>query len=575
MTIEQVVRDVAAEYGVMSAHRVEKVQKQADGVSFEAFAEMKNSGITIKYDPGFKVAKNAKTFAFKKNVKDPVAVCVRDIAGHEHRHIHNRKFVGIPGDVEAHEEYFFTPIAEVLESKDKMGATSTVCNLVQDLMINTAAEPGRHTGLALFYDEVARAKPWEKAYDAYMRMQVYCWWDEVDKQLLTPYFKKDKKVQDAVQQFTSALGKIAGKRSKGRLERADYLKIFGDKKKWKSIAAEFASAIEPLIDNSFSAPSCGFGKQMEKEMEDPMKREKFARKHYEGGDKIPNWMEKEEALDAVYASLAREITIKVEAPRKATSLPLVPYMHQPFNPDDHRLSQINFQRPVIVPESNTPFGIEALNFSVPERHIERNMMVKKGLTSFPEFKCAYIDCSSSMLEGIPRSDSHGSKDFIPWGDKSKYHYVCKAWYGIIEYLARQQILPNVEISLGAFSDSSRVKRGLEESKKLLFNPAFGGTEISASAVDKLLSGGKSVFFTVSDGEISNWNDVKSSFVKKAKNHYYFHIQIGPDSEMTSDLREEGLPVYNVRTGDELERMAITLARNAYQTHIDSSMAHLR
>lgn len=572
MSIEQVVRDVSAEYGVMSACKVEQIARKANGVSFEAFTSLNNNGMTLRYDPNFKIHKKAKTFAFKKNINDPVAVCVRDITGHEHRHVHNRKFTGIPGDVEAHEKYFYTPMARILAKTGKAGLTSTVSNLVQDLMGNTIAEPQRHTGLTLFYDESARATKWDKAFDAYMRMQVWCWGDEQDKQLLTQHYKNDKEVQDSAQQFITALGKIAGKRSNARLEREDFLRIFSDKTKWRKIAEEFTTAIEPLLDKNFNPQSCAFGKRMAKEMKDPMKREKFARKHYEAGDGIPDWMGNEEALDAVYTSMARDIAINVDAPRKATSMPLVPYKHQPFDPDEHKINQINFRKPVIVPEKDTPFGIEALNFRVPEMYIERPLMVKKGLTSFPEFKCAYIDCSSSMLDGIPRSSEQGSKDFIPWGDKSKYHYVCKAWYGIVEYLARQQILPNVEVSLGAFSDSSRVKKGLEESKKVLFNPAFGTTNISASAVEKLLSGGKSVFFTVSDGEIANWSSVRDSFISKAKKHYYFHIQIGPDSRMTRDLGSAGLLVYNVRTGNELERMAITLTKNAYQTHIDEAVA---
>jgi hypothetical protein len=575
-----VAQRVMAEHGVNTGIDVEEIKPSGKEVGFEACVEMRTKQVHYKYDPNFKPSKHARKFVKKHNMAKPLENCTRDIISHECRHVDNRKFPACPGGLDNHVKYFYEPIAKVLKPKGKMGATDTVANLVQDLMENTIGCVNQpHSGLSLFYDEVYQKGGWQVPYDAYMRMQVACWANAHDRQLLTPHFRnksKDPKKQkelknitDATQQFLYAIGM----RGKNHMTQEELVKYFSEKKNWKKTATEFAKAIEPLIDESFEAPSCAFGKRMKEEMKDPSNREKYARGSYEAGEEIPDWMGKEEALDAVYSSMARQIQVKVEEPRKANSLPVVPFNHAPFDPEQDSVSQINFKKPMFIPETETPFGLEALTFGVPHTFYELPLMVKKGITSFPAFKCAYVDCSISMKDGLP-GDS-GSEKFIPWGDNSKYHYLCKAWYGIIEYLARARILPNVNVSLGTFSDSSRVREGLEEAKKLLFSPRFGGTSMSNQAVDKLLSGGKSVFFTVSDGEIANWSSVKEHFIEKAKEHYYFHIQLGKHTDMSHDLKNAGLSVYTVRSGADLERMAVDLTSRAYKSYVDETLAKIR
>jgi hypothetical protein len=361
----------------------------------------------------------------------------------------------------------------------------------------------------------------------------------------------------------------------GRLNHDELVAYFSQKSNWSFVAEEFAKAIKPLLPERFSIPMCGFGKRMEKEMQDPSNREKFARRRYESGLPKPSYMPQDEALDAVYSSLARQIEVKVSTPRKAMSMPLVPYQYAPFNPSEHGLNEIEFRKPLIVPEKETPFGVEGLTFGVAEHHINMPLLVKKSVTGFPQFKCAYLDCSSSMQEGLPDKEGKGSTAFIPWGDKSKYHYLCKAWYGIIEYLARQQILPNVNVTLGSFSSTSKVRHGLEEAKKLLFNPEWGMTNIDPSALEELLQGEANVFFTVSDGEVQNWKQVSMDFRQKAKNHHYFHIQLGPHTAMSNSLRKAGLPVYQITKGEGLDRLAIDLTAQIYQHYIVEQVEHLK
>ena len=449
----------------------------------------------------------------------------------------------------------------------------------------------------VFYHDVALRSGWKPAYEAYMRIQLALWADETDKRLLRQHFTESPQITKATQQFLRAIEHNSGKGK--RLTHTDAVQYFSAKENWKTVAEELTKALEPFIQPGITIPICGFGKRMAEQMHDPVLREKFARRNYEEGKTIPPWMTKIEALDAVYSSQAREIQIKVTEPKKSRSLPVVPYQHEPFDPAQDAVREVNFRRLQIVPERETPFGLPAVTFGVPRQHIERPLLVKAGITSFPEFKCAYIDSSGTMKYGIPDAADAGSTTFIPWGDKSRYHYLCKAWYGIVEYLGRQGILPNVQIAMGSFSTSSRISHGLQAAKELLFSPTFLSTNIAPDDVEELLKGGKSVFFTVSDGEVQNWRTtyevnkrgerkydqdgnpivlhqgVDERFIAAVKQHRYFHIQIGPETEMTKALRESGLRVYSVQSGPELEQMAIDLTHNEYQAHIDDIVGRLR
>ncbi|MBI4149140.1 hypothetical protein HY491_01710 [Candidatus Woesearchaeota archaeon] len=565
-SIENKVNEVVWAHGI--AHAA-KIEQRMGKPSFEAYTNIATQQTTIRYNPAFALSKAARRFAAGKNVQAPLETCIRDVTSHECGHIPNSKRRACPGTVDDHEAHFYEPIAQVLGKAGKLAAVDAVSNMAEDLIDNTLLAQGAHAGLSLFYADVAESIGWQPAYEAYMRMQLYAWGDSLDHKLLTPHMAKNPEITKAAQSFIRWMERSSGKgRRMGGQEVAAY---FADKSNWGDIASAFTQAILPLVPKQLDIPRCGFGKRMEKEMRDPSTRERLARKRYGQGQAAPSWMDRVESLDAVYSSLARQIDVRVEEPRKATSLPLVPFQHEPFDPEEHALSRVDFRRPMVVPEAETPFGIPGFSFGVPRHYIEKPMMVKKGMTSFPEFKCGYLDCSGSMREGIPNPEERGSTIFIPWGDQSKYHYTCRTWYGIVEYLARQGILPNVHITLGVFSSSSAVRHGLEEAKQQLFSPQFGITAMDREAMDELFGSGKSVFFTVSDGDIGNWSDVKKEFIARANGHYYFHIQLGPHTRMTEDLKRAGLPVYTVKSGTDFEQLAIDLTSRAYQSYIDQSL----
>ncbi|HLC71560.1 MAG TPA: hypothetical protein VJI32_06115 [Candidatus Nanoarchaeia archaeon] len=542
------------------------VEESSTVSCLEAKTDLQTQQMTIHYNPSFAPHHRAlQKFTAAKRITSPLDECLQDAAGHECGHVHLKDGRSCPGTVEEHEESFYTPIFTALKEKGKESATDSIANLVEDLIDNTLlAQHQSSSGLTLFYEDVARKNKgqWQKAFEAYMRVQSYCWADAKERELLGNYYSIDTKVIAATQNIISKL----------KLQRGHSQEFLADQKNWKKISTVMAEELADLIEPSMSMPRCGFGKVMEGAMKDPTNRQKFSVKRFTQGGKKPAYMSQEEALDHIYSHQAKQIPLKVDSISRQESFPAVPYQYTPFNPKEHVVEKINWRRPVIVAES--PFGGH-LSFQVAEHHYELPLQVKLGTKSFPKLKYGLVDCSGTMKLGLPDGKNPGGKNYIPWGDQSRYHYSCRAWYGLVEFLARQGILPNVEVSAGVFSDETRIGKGLEEAKRVLLSPQFSGTYLDIQKIEQMFSGEKSVFFTISDGEISNWDAVGNTFIRCAKDHYYFHLQIGPESVATKSLRKAKLPVYMIRTGQELEQIAINLTREAYGEYIQSVAAQLR
>lgn len=544
-----------------------KVEETPRVSCLEARTDLQTQTMELRYNPAFSPAHRAlQRFAVAKGITSPLEECLKDAAGHECGHVHLKDGKSCPGSVEEHEEFFYAPIFSALKKKRKEGATDSVANLVEDLIDNTLlAQHQSSSGLTMFYEDAARQNKgqWQKAFEAYMRVQVYCWADAKEKELLGNYYTADTNVITATKNIIGRL----------KLQRVNSHEFLADKNNWKTISTVMAEELADLVEATSSMPRCGFGKAMDKAMRDPTNRQKFAVKRFTQKKKRPGYMPQEEALDHVYSFEAKQIPLKVEAISRQESFPAVPYQYAAFDPHENTLGEINWRRPAIVAES--PFGGH-LTFQVAQRHLELPLQVKMGVQNFPKLKYALVDCSPSMKLGIPDSHNSGITTYIPWGDKSKYHYACKGWYGIVEFLARQGILPNVEVTAGVFSDDTKIGKGLEEAKRTLLNPHFGTTtELDIDKVQRMFSGEECVFFTISDGEILNWNTVEKTFIQLAKKHQYFHLQIGPESVATTSLRQAGLPVYSVTRGPELEEMAINLTRKAYDRYVQGVAAQLR
>ena len=83
-------------------------------------------------------------------------------------------------------------------------------------------------------------------------------------------------------------------------------------------------------------------------------------------------------------------------------------------------------------------------------------------------------------------------------------------------------------------------KDLGASERIALQPAFGNTNIEKDAVDEIFEGEGSIVYTISDGEVGNWDSLKQEFIKGAKKHHYFHLQVGKKTDMYDDLKNAGL-----------------------------------
>lgn len=71
-------------------------------------------------------------------------------------------------------------------------------------------------------------------------------------------------------------------------------------------------------------------------------------------------------------------------------------------------------------------------------------------------------------------------------------------------------------------------------------------------------------YTISDGKIENWADIKDDFMKQARKHFYFHLQIGAESEAARELKKNGFNVCEVHGAQDLADKVIEITDSAYR-----------
>ena len=68
--------------------------------------------------------------------------------------------------------------------------------------------------------------------------------------------------------------------------------------------------------------------------------------------------------------------------------------------------------------------------------------------------------------------------------------------------------------------------------------------IQASWAAGLFEGEGSLVYTISDGNIGNWSEIRDEFIEGARRHNYFHLQVSKGNrklpQMYDDLNEAGL-----------------------------------
>lgn len=310
---------------------------------------------------------------------------------------------------------------------------------------------------------------------------------------------------------------------------------------------------EPGKLNQGNVPSEGH--KFDKEIYDPNYQKRRIRRAHKNNEQLPPLFNKYESLDLLYQMLAGELKVNAETFNEQNKMPIAYYGKRPFNPERDKLK-------------NVKFGFNEkgeLELQKKKYHEDINVNYKKSPKGFPQARFGLIDSSGSMAGGIDQN-GEGKKSIIPWGDNSSYHYALLSWYGFLEYLKKNQLLKQTSVSLGNFSDITYVGRGLTQAKRVALSPQWGGTALDLDKVKEFFKYKDMIIFTISDGGLSNWHNIKDEFIKDAKKHYYFHLQIGAKSNMAQDLEKAGLKVVQVSSAKDLASTVIDLTDKLYRGH---------
>ncbi len=545
--------------------------------------------IDIKFNPEYE----------KKN-PGKITEVVRDISRHEINHRGYKGFSGCPRTLDAHVEHIFEPIAEVLIPK---GYTKTdihyMANALEDTILHSDLNSEfRLQGITDFFQDVAECSGYSNFYEAHVKLNMFLFGNKSQKKQLARYFEHKSEVREVLENFLKRTGikqmthpilvyNRTGVREneKGIVEKIeredrtiqasdrkvirDYL---NDEKNWPEIARIYAEEFSKLMNPNYALPLLNHsgngtkgrenektgaqieqeGNEFDREMESESYRAKRIQKAYSENQGIPKWMDYFD-LDLLYQSLAKKLTIKAESFTEQDKMPIYWYGKRPFDPDKDNLK-------------HTTFGFDDKgNIELRKKRWHENIPISYKISpkGFPEVKFCLLDTSGSMSEPAKGSDV-GKNSAIPWGDKSKYHFALLGWYGLLEYLRENHLLKQQSISLGNFSNEFYYANGLREAKKLALKPQFGGTEINIDKLRKILTGKENLVFTISDGEIGNWGEIKDDFIKLARNNHYFHLQTGGKNTTTEDLEKAGLSVEYVSGSEDLANKVIDITDKLYR-----------
>ncbi len=538
----------------------------------------KGWNITINIRKGFDPIqdKRQKAYARKKKIEDGLETLILHVGGlHEPAHweLPYGSEKGCPFDVYNHDK-ILEAVKESLP-EDKQAHVKYVANSFEDLMINPRCREFNEdfSGQVLFWDWegfAAREKAQENYtpfYEAFVKLNMHLFGDNADRALLKRHYSNDKKIDDSVQKTIKDLNLPQ--------DIQDTSPLF-IKDRWSSMARTFTKNLAHLLEQAPTERLSAFsqeggtegqdqkgqqpGNPIEQKLRTREGKEEVSYGRYSSGEKqSPNFTNFEQ-LDSLYRKLAKAIPINVEAMTRKQGLQISPLTYRPFDEEKDDPRKIKVSK-LYVTDQGLRFGYPDQPLTV----IERSKIQRR---SFPDFKMIIIDNSGSMKEPIPGASDIGNDSFIPWGDKSKYHFALLGHYGIENFLQRQQIAQYIGHGLSLFSSKTRYKesgfQGLDEVRRFALNPDWGSTNIDAKVLKESLRGRESFVLSLSDGEIDNWESERDEIRKLAEQNYFAHIQIGGKTKFTKDLDSWEIPVFYVGSEDDLSHLMVDITKKTYQ-----------
>jgi hypothetical protein len=534
-----------------------------------------NWNIQVSIKKGYNPIQDRRqqAYAKKKKIQDGLETLVIDVTSHEFTHwqLPNNSGMGCPYDIYNHDK-ILEAIKEALPS-DQKGHSKYVANAFEDMICNPRVREwkGDFSGQVLFWDGEGLAckeqgqDSFTPFYEAFVKLNMHLWGDNADKSLLKRHYSNSKEVNKGVSGVISELNLPANIKSTSALF---------DKQRWPEMARIFAKNLAHLLEQSpterlsaFSGESGGSegdkeqsGNGVEERSGTKDGKEEIAYGRYSSGEKQSSNLTSYDQLDSLYRRLAKPLIVRVEAMSKEMGLTIAPLTTRPFDEEKDDPAKLKLSKLFVTED-----GLKLAYPSTPLTITSRSKFQRR---SFPDFKMVVLDNSGSMRQALDGSDNIGNTSFIPWGDKSKYHFALLGFYGIENFLQQQGIAQYIEHGLSAFSSTTRFKQagfsGIDEVRKLALAPEFGNTNIDATTLEQALAGRESFVLSLSDGEVGNWEQQKATFVDLAKKTHYAHIQIGSPTKFSKDLESLEIPVFPVNSGDDLSKLMVNITKKTYE-----------
>jgi hypothetical protein len=372
--------------------------------------------------------------------------------------------------------------------------------------------------------------------------------NENERKFLKPYhtsnFLISSKIEKCKKRFFDELD------LKNGIENLEYnLSILMNKNMWELQAETFAKIASELLPYGIKELLTG-GESVKKEsrfgkkLKDPEFLKKVIKKRWKSGEEEPSYLTKAEALNYLYRELAKEIPIKAYTFTDNNEFPVVGYGKKSSN---------GISKKIGIDENGEPTFLE------PKHWWSMQIPVKRGIGGVPNIYFL-IDGSQSMVE-----PEEGRK-IGNWYSDSKYHYVLLGFYGIINFLTRNSILPN-RIALTLFSTDSKSiiisPTEIQKAEYLLFEPQFGGTFIDLHQVKNISEKlGKHVMIMISDGDIHNWDEVREKMIEIMKKNYSAFISIKEENEPYRDLVGVA-KVFYVENEKDISKVMLDFVEESY------------
>lgn len=575
-----------------------KVQEFDDAEhNISAHIDRRNWQIEVNIKSGYEPIQDSrqKAYAKVKKIQDGLETIVLQVGSlHEvaHWELPYGSKKGCPFDAYNHDK-----ILEAVKNglpENKKEHANYVTNMFEDTIINPRCKEynGDFSGQILFWDRVGleadkktEQKGFPDYYEAFVKVNLHLFGDEYDKSFLKRHYGNRnilKKVTNKLPgaDVDSVVEKIVNDLELKPINEKQNTDYLFEKQNWPEMARKYAKAISVLLDDSpklrLSAYDSGeqnqgqgngqeqkqpSGNGVEQKAKTKEGKEQIVYGRYGSGEKQSSNFESFEQLDSLYQRLAKDIPVKVEAITRDSAMEISPLNYRAFDSEK--------DNPLKIKTSKFFFNEEGFNFAYPNQPLTIDYKQKIQRKSFPNFKMVVIDNSGSMKDGI--NGDKGSTNFIPWGDKSKYHFALLGYYGIENFLQKQGISPYIEHGVSLFSDSTRFKKGnyndLINIRKLLLSPDWKNTYLDAGTLKQALDGKKSFMLSISDGQISNWDSEKSEIKKLTEQNYYAHIQLGSETSMVKDLKSWGVPVFYVNSGNDLSKLMVDITKNTYHPFV--------